>query len=437
MLLRRAMALALTLAAAAMWPPPLIGHACSSAAGRVPHVTSGHPKRRLVGVVGPGCHSASSTSKSTTRGPITCRRPGATGAPMAAAATGDLRSEFREVLLSRRREHRVPVPMTVGQGSPVKEPLYQGNGPLGGREAMESCPRKEVENFEEKLVEENFYLMTESGEQGRLPVLLLKLNDTAPERKPVVVILHSSYKCKEWLRPLLEAYASRGYIAVAIDSRYHGERASSKTTYIEALNSAWKNGDTMPFIFDTVWDLIKLADHLSAREDVDPSRIGITGESLGGMHAWFAAFVDTRYSVVVPIIGVQGFQWAIDNDMWQARVDSIKPLFEEARIDSGKSEIDAEVVKKVWDKIAPGMASQFDASYSVPLIAPRPLLLLNGADDPRCPVLGLQEPASKAAEAYAEAGSADKFKFIAEPGVGHRMTAYMVKEASDWFDRFL
>lgn len=24
-----------------------------------------------------------------------------------------------------------------------------------------------------------------------------------------------------------------------------------------------------------------------------------------GMHAWFAAFADTRYSVVVPIIGVQ------------------------------------------------------------------------------------------------------------------------------------
>jgi hypothetical protein len=26
---------------------------------------------------------------------------------------------------------------------------------------MESCPRKEVENFTEKLVEENFYLITE------------------------------------------------------------------------------------------------------------------------------------------------------------------------------------------------------------------------------------------------------------------------------------
>jgi len=193
---------------------------------------------------------------------------------------------------------------------------------------MESCLRKEVENFKEKLVEENFYLITELGEQGRLPVLLLKLNDHVPKRKPVIVFLHSSYKCKEWLRPLLEAYASRGYISVAIDSRYHGERASNETTYIDALKSAWWNGDTMPFIFDTVWDLIKLGDHLSKREDVDPCRIGITGESLGGMHAWFAAFVDTRYSVTVPIIGVQGFRWAIDNNMWQARVNSIKPLFE-------------------------------------------------------------------------------------------------------------
>uniref|UniRef100_A0A453BIX9 AB hydrolase-1 domain-containing protein n=1 Tax=Aegilops tauschii subsp. strangulata TaxID=200361 RepID=A0A453BIX9_AEGTS len=110
----------------------------------------------------------------------------------------------------------------------------------------------------------------------------------------------------------------------------------------------------------------------------------------------------------------RGFQRAIDNDMWQARVDSIKPLLEEARIDSGKSEIDAEVVIKVWDKIAPIMASQFDAPYSVPPIAPRPLLL-NGADDPRCPVLGLQEPASKAVEAYAEASSADRFKNCSDP----------------------
>lgn len=380
-------------------------------------------------------------------------RDATTGAPsaalpgreMAAASTAyadadadagaGIRSEFLQVLRSRRRD--LQVPLSVEQGSPVKNPMYQK--PLGPNEAvaMESCPRKEVENFKEKLVEENFYLISELGEQGRVPVLLLKLNDPVPKRKPVIVFLHSSYKCKEWLRPLLEAYASRGYICVAIDSRYHGERASSETTYIDALKSAWRNGDTMPFIFDTVWDLIKLGDHLSEREDVDPCRIGITGESLGGMHAWYAAFVDTRYSVIVPIIGVQGFRWAIDNNKWQARANSIKPLFEEARIDLGKSEIDTEVVEKVWEKIAPGLDSQFDAPHSLRLIAPRPLLLLNGAEDPRCPIAGLEEPSSRAAKAYEESGSAEKFMFIAEPGIGHRMTVNMVKEASDWFDRFL
>ncbi|XP_020552885.1 uncharacterized protein LOC105171670, partial [Sesamum indicum] len=124
-----------------------------------------------------------------------------------------------------------------------------------------------------------------------------------------------------------QAYASRDYIVVAIDSRYHGERARNLTTYRDALVSSWKKGDTMLFIFDTVWDLIKLADHLTQREDVDPSRTGIIGESLGAMHAWFGAAADTRYSVAAPIIGVQGFRWAIEHDKWQARVDSILRLY--------------------------------------------------------------------------------------------------------------
>lgn len=359
---------------------------------------------------------------------------------MAASATdadagAGLRSEFLQVLLSRRRD--LQVPLSVEQGSPVKDPMYQNPPSTMEANPMESCPSKDVENLREKLVEENFYLITELGEQGRVPVLLLKLDDPVPRRKPAIVFLHSSYKCKEWLRPLLEAYAYKGYVCVAIDSRYHGERASNETTYIDALKSAWRNGDTMPFVFDTVWDLVKLGDYLGEREDVDPCRVGITGESLGGMHAWFAAFVDTRYSVVVPIIGVQGFRWAIDNNKWLARVNSIRPLFEEAGIDLGKSELDTEVVEKVWEKIAPGLDSQFDAPYSLPLLAPRPLLLLNGAEDPRCPISGLGEAISKTAKAYEESGCAEKFMFIAEPGVGHKITIDMVKAASEWFDRFL
>ncbi|CAN6172650.1 unnamed protein product [Urochloa humidicola] len=446
MLPRRAVIMAQTLAAAlalsATWRPrgPHLAFSATDLAHVPVSRTSSRKKLVTEQQLRSNCwRNPSPSSRDATAGAPGASLPGREMASASTSTTADdgagLRSEFLQVLLSRRCD--LQVPLSVEQGSPVKNPLYQK--PLWPKEAvsMESCPRKEVENFKEKLVEENFYLITELGEQGRVPVLLLKLNDPVPKRKPVIVFLHSSYKCKEWLRPLLEGYASRGYICVAIDSRYHGERASNENSYVDALKSAWRNGDTMPFIFDTVWDLIKLGDHLSEREDVDSCRIGITGESLGGMHAWFAAFVDTRYSVIVPIIGVQGFRWAIDNNKWQARVNSIKPLFEEARIDLGKNEIDTEVVEKVWEKIAPGLDSQFDAPYSIPLIAPRPLLLLNGAEDPRCPITGLEEPSSRAAKAYEESGSAEKFMFIAEPGIGHRMTVNMVKEASDWFDRFL
>lgn len=345
-----------------------------------------------------------------------------------------LRSQFIHLLRTRRSPQ---VPLTVEPGKPVVEPFYQETPKPLFSEAMESCPKADILNFKELLKEENFYLTTEQGEQGRLPVLILSIKEIIPSRRPAIVFLHSTNKCKEWLRPLLEAYASRGYIAVAIDSRYHGERASSLTTYRESLVSAWKNGDTMPFIFDTVWDLIKLADYLSQREDIDPSRIGITGESLGGMHSWFAAAADARYSVVVPIIGVQGFRWAIDNDQWLARVNSIKAVFEEAQIDLNKSAIDKEVVEKVWDRIAPGLASDFDAPYTVPIISPRPLLVLNGEEDPRCPLAGLEIPKQKVAKAYENAGCPDNFMLIAEPGIGHQMTVSMVKEASDWFDKYL
>ncbi|XP_031118093.1 uncharacterized protein LOC116021760 isoform X1 [Ipomoea triloba] len=345
-----------------------------------------------------------------------------------------LRSQFIQVLRSRRSPE---VSLSVIPGKPVIDPLYQENPKPVFSEAMASCPKTNITNFKELLQEENLYLTTEEGDQGQLPVLILSMKESNKKKRPAIVFLHSTHKCKEWLRPLLEAYASRGYIAVAIDSRYHGERASSMTTYRNALVSSWKTGDTMPFIYDTVWDLIKLADYLTEREDIDPSRIGITGESLGGMHAWFGAAVDTRYTVVVPIIGVQGFRWAIEHDKWQARVNSIKAVFEEAQADLGKKEIDKDVVEKVWDRIAPGLASQFDSPYTVPIISPRPLLILNGEEDPRCPLAGLEIPKSKATQSCEDAHCPDHFKLIAQPGIGHQMTPFMVKEASDWFDKFL
>ncbi|XP_042753767.1 uncharacterized protein LOC111895328 [Lactuca sativa] len=354
--------------------------------------------------------------------------------PVESAA--NLRSQFHEVLRSRRSPlvPKLHILQTL-PAKPVVEPLFQGI-PVDF-EVMTHYPKPRIPNFEALLNEENFYLITEGGEQGRVPVLVLSMKESTQSKRPAVVYLHPTNANKEYLRPLLEDYASRGYISIAIDSRYHGDRAKTCTAYQDALVSSWKRGDTMPFIYDTVWDLIKLADYLTERDDIDHSKIGITGNSLGGMHAWFAAFIDTRYSVAAPVIAVQGFRWAIDNDQWQARVDSIKPVFEEARIDLGKEAIDKEVVEKVWHRIAPGLASEFDSPYTVPVIAPRPLLIINGEDDPRCPIEGIDVPISKTQKAFEDAQLLNHFKVIIEPGIGHDVTPSMLKEVSDWLDKFL
>uniref|UniRef100_M1BRA5 Cyclin A1 n=1 Tax=Solanum tuberosum TaxID=4113 RepID=M1BRA5_SOLTU len=40
----------------------------------------------------------------------------------------------------------------------------------------------------------------EEGEQGQLPVLVLSMKETDKKKRPAFVFLHSTNKCKEWLR---------------------------------------------------------------------------------------------------------------------------------------------------------------------------------------------------------------------------------------------
>jgi hypothetical protein len=44
---------------------------------------------------------------------------------------------------------------------------------------------------------------------------------------------------------------------------------------------------------------------------------------------------------------------------------------------------DEEVVAVVWRRLYAG--ARYDAPAALPLVAPRPLLITNGAVDPRCP----------------------------------------------------
>merc|ERR1711879_484159 len=107
------------------------------------------------------------------------------------------------------------------------------------------------------------------------------------------------------------------------------------------------------------------------------------------MEAWLLAAADERVAAAAPAIGVQSFRFAVENDLWSARVGTILPPFKAAAKDMGKSEIDREVVESVWRRLIPGLADgEFDSDSTLPCIAPRPLLVVNGEVDPRCPLKG-------------------------------------------------
>jgi len=272
----------------------------------------------------------------------------------------------------------------------------------------------------------------------RVPGLLVKRTE-AEWRRPVVIVLHGTGSNKESQLPLLLDLAKRGFLAVAIDGRHHGARTKAGTgsaEYHEAILNAWFGSRKLPFLYDTAWDVMRLIDYLGTRDDVDAARIGLIGFSKGGMEGYLAAATDPRIAVVVPCIGVQSFKWALDNESWRSRAETFKPALEAAAKDEGET-VNAAFVRKFYDRVVPGIYGQFDGPAMLPLIAPRPLLVINGDTDPRTPLPGVNECLTAARAAYRAADAESKLQVILQPQTGHKVTVEARQAALDWFVKWL
>ena len=278
-----------------------------------------------------------------------------------------------------------------------------------------------------------FQFDSETGE--RVPGLLVKRTATNASMKlPVVIVLHGTGGNKEGMLPYLRTLALRGFLAVAIDGRHHGERAANgkgSAAYVAAMSRRFRTGKGLPFLYDTVWDVLRLLDYLETRPDADASNIGAIGFSKGGMELYLAAAVDTRIRVAVPCIGLQSFRWALDHDAWQSRVGTFQAAVDES---TGDRRLTADVVRKFYDRVAPGVYTEFDGPKMAPLIAPRPLLVINGDSDARTPLAGLMECVNAAQAAYKDS---DAFEFLLQRNTGHKVNPDSVEKAVQWFVRWL
>jgi dienelactone hydrolase len=293
----------------------------------------------------------------------------------------------------------------------------------------------------DSLVIEKGYFYSEPME--KVPVLIYK-PASAEKTFPVVICLHGTGGNKEGMKDLMLKLTKAGFMAVAIDARYHGERVSQapgENKYVEAIIRAWENKDPKkqqhPFFFDTVYDLWKLVDYLVWRKDVQTDRIGMIGISMGGIETWMAASVDTRIKVAVPVIAVQSFKWSLENNRWQGRARTIWGAHTAAAREMGDTGVNQSNVKKFWDKLLPGITNEFDCPSMIRLFAPRPLLILNTEKDPNCPLPGAEIAFATAKKAYVAKNATDKLKIDVEPNEPHRFTPRHMEMAVEWFKKWL
>ena len=284
-----------------------------------------------------------------------------------------------------------------------------------------------------------FYFSFASEAKQRVPGFLVKAAGSEG-RRPVVIALHGTGGSKTNMLALCQKLAARGFVAVAIDGRYHGERTASgkgSSEYQAAILRAWHEPGEHPFFYDTVWDVMRLVDYLETRDDVDAKRIGLFGISKGGIETYLTAAVDKRIAVTVPCIGVESFRWALDNNAWQGRIGTIQNAFNTIAKESGVTNTDTALVRKFYDRVAPGIYGEFDGPAMVPLIAPRPLFIINSDSDTHTPLPGVNECLDAARHAYHEAGADDHLAVRIQEHTAHQVKPESEREAIGWFVKWL
>lgn len=312
------------------------------------------------------------------------------------------------------------------------------------RPKPELRPKILSEKESKGLQEQSLTIASEKRADGsteQVPILIVK--PAQPKGKlPAVIMLHGTGGSKEQMRPWLDDFARKGWIGVAIDARYHGDRSRGKKgaeAYNDAIIKAWRTPKGQPqehpFYYDTCWDLWRTVDYLLTRNDVDAKNIAMVGISMGGIQTWLAASVDERVKVIIPLIGAQSFRWSLDNNRWQARANTIRKAHEAAVTDLGEKEINAKVCDIVWNKLIPGILGDFDCPKMLALCAPRPMLLLNGEKDPNCPIEGARIAFASADKAYAL--NPENLRHVEAAGVAHTVTAEFRAETFAWLERWL
>ena len=217
---------------------------------------------------------------------------------------------------------------------------------------------------------------------------------------------------------MLGSLATKGFVALAWDPVGQGERlqifdedlreskvGNSTTEHTVVGTQCMLVGDHLARY--TIWDGMRALDYLLSRKEVDPARIGLTGNSGGGTHTAYIAALDDRIQVAAPSCYITS---------WHLMLDTIGPQ-------------DAEQTFPLW------LQEGLDYPDYLYAFAPKPYLLLSAIRD-FFPIAGARETFAEAERVYSAIGEREKVgMFEADDGHGYNKSRRLA--AYDWFGRWL
>ncbi|HEX8550028.1 MAG TPA: alpha/beta fold hydrolase [Abditibacteriaceae bacterium] len=215
--------------------------------------------------------------------------------------------------------------------------------------------------------------------------------------------------------------ARNGFIVLAPDHLASGERlAEGADSYDTA--EFYKRHPNWSAVGKAVWDSSRALDILQTVREVDATRIGCVGHSLGGYGSIFSAAFDERIRAAVSSCGLTTWQdnpqrYEFSRDKWYVHIPKLRAIFDEQKKKGG---------------LLPVEMHEFAA-----LIAPRAFLNISGMTDTMygnnetLPEVGLQLNAL-----WEVTGAPQGFSQLLF-GAGHDVPHYSQMLTLGWFQHWL
>jgi hypothetical protein len=134
------------------------------------------------------------------------------------------------------------------------------------------------------------------GRSGRLPAVLSTHGHTSGVSGAGDYDRHGRFHPSAQTRAAM--LARQGAVVLAIDMFGYGD----------SIEQVGQEAHRTPFAMTMqLWNAIRALDYLTSRDDVDPARLAVTGESGGGTQAFLLAALDARVAVSVPVVMVSSY----------------------------------------------------------------------------------------------------------------------------------